>query len=718
MKKYLTTILLLFFVITVKSQSYIGFLTDNYSGVHSVISNPANIADSRFKTDINLIGASSLLGNDYISISSKELLSGDGDFDNDNRRTPKDDNNFFLNTEILGPSFMFNINDKSSVAVFTRGRILVGITDINGLLYESVSDDFEGEDYTISEGNFNVSGNSWLEVGISYAREIYNKEQHYVKGGLSLKYLRGIANSYASGDNVSVDFDADGTSPTDGSITTTGEIYYGNTNTDDIDEFESSRGSKGMGLDFGLVYEWRPDYKEYASGNVKDKNKYKLKLGVSITDIGSIKYKNAEQIGYNLNTTISESDYNSTDNDLDNVLPAFYTEISRDDFTKAVLPTALHLNADYNLKGSWYVNLNTDLSLISKTKINASRTTNLATLTPRFERKWFSFYTPISYMQHSGFQAGFGLRAGPLYLGSGSIVSLLISDKSQAADAYAGLKIPIYQSRPKDKDGDGVIDKLDDCRTVAGPVENNGCPWIDTDGDSVLDKDDKCPEIAGEVDNDGCVWKDTDGDTVLDKDDKCSKIAGEITNNGCVWKDTDGDTVLDKDDECPELAGAISNKGCPIKVKEVDTDGDTIVDSKDNCPTVIGTIANNGCPEISDTVQKELNNYAKTILFNSGKATIKTESFIVLTDIINILNKYPSAKFRIEGHTDSVGSDLLNEKLSNNRANTVMSYLIENGVESKRLRAVGYGELYPIATNTTSQGRKDNRRVEINLIKE
>jgi len=85
----------------------------------------------------------------------------------------------------------------------------------------------------------------------------------------------------------------------------------------------------------------------------------------------------------------------------------------------------------------------------------------------------------------------------------------------------------------KDTDNDGVVDSQDACPTVAGPVENKGCPWPDTDGDGVLDKDDACPNQAGPAENKGCPWPDTDGDGVLDKDDKCPNEAGPASNNGC-----------------------------------------------------------------------------------------------------------------------------------------------------------------------------------------
>ncbi|MDO6516040.1 OmpA family protein [Zobellia uliginosa] len=141
------------------------------------------------------------------------------------------------------------------------------------------------------------------------------------------------------------------------------------------------------------------------------------------------------------------------------------------------------------------------------------------------------------------------------------------------------------------------------------------------------------------------------------------------------------------------------------------------MDKDDKCPEVAGTVANAGCPEVTEEVQKQLNDYARTILFDTGKSSIKAESTSVMVDIITILKEYPTAKFTVEGHTDSVGSKKLNQSLSESRALAVKEFLVEKGIEEFRLSAVGYGEDKPIASNNTRSGRKENRRVEINLVK-
>ncbi|WOD44938.1 OmpA family protein [Hwangdonia lutea] len=259
-----------------------------------------------------------------------------------------------------------------------------------------------------------------------------------------------------------------------------------------------------------------------------------------------------------------------------------------------------------------------------------------------------------------------------------------------------------------DTDGDGIYDKDDACPDVAGLPEFDGCP--DTDGDGIQDSKDDCPNEPGLAEFNGCP--DSDGDGVPDHLDECPTVAGLKALAGCP--DADGDGVADKDDKCPNEAGPAANNGCPWP----DRDGDGVLDKDDNCPDVKGTVANNGCPEVSEAVQKTLNEYAKTILFDTGKSTIKNESAKVLSDITAILKEYTNSKFTIEGHTDSTGSAKLNQSLSEARALSVKEYLVKNGIDEFRLSALGYGKDRPIDTNKTRKGRANNRRVEINLVKE
>ncbi|MEO9662654.1 MAG: OmpA family protein, partial [Maribacter dokdonensis] len=243
MKKVVLFTFMLMASFAVKAQSYIGFLTDNYSGVNSVISNPANIADSRFKTDINLIGASGFLANDYVGVGYSDLVSSDFDYDTDALLTLSDNNNFSGNVDVLGPSFMFNVGRKSSIAIFTRARSFVTGNEFNGESIDDLDDSIdESQDFLVNEGDFFAAGHGWAEVGITYAQELMNKEEHFLKGGLSFKYLKGFGNAYVAGRNVTIDYDADGATLPDnstiGTLASTGDLIYGRADQYDVEDYD------------------------------------------------------------------------------------------------------------------------------------------------------------------------------------------------------------------------------------------------------------------------------------------------------------------------------------------------------------------------------------------------------------------------------------------------------------------------------------------------
>jgi OmpA-OmpF porin, OOP family len=265
----------------------------------------------------------------------------------------------------------------------------------------------------------------------------------------------------------------------------------------------------------------------------------------------------------------------------------------------------------------------------------------------------------------------------------------------------------IFKFGGKDTDGDGIYDKDDSCPDVAGLKAFNGCP--DADGDGIQDSKDSCPNVAGLAALNGCP--DADGDGIADKDDMCPNEKGSKANRGCP--DSDGDSVIDKDDKCPNVAGPAANGGCPWP----DTDGDGVLDKDDNCVNEAGTASNNGCPDalITDSAVQTIDMGAKSILFNSSKSSFKPGVTAKLDDIVAIMNEFPKATFAIGGHTDSTGNDKINSTLSQERADSIMNYFVSQGIDASRFTSKGYGSESPIDSNTTRDGRANNRRVEIKV---
>lgn len=263
--------------------------------------------------------------------------------------------------------------------------------------------------------------------------------------------------------------------------------------------------------------------------------------------------------------------------------------------------------------------------------------------------------------------------------------------------------IPMLEKPKVDTDMDGIIDEYDDCPLEAGLQVFQGCP--DTDSDGVPDNRDDCPVIAGLVEFSGCP--DSDGDGVKDGADECPTIAGPKEFNGCP--DTDGDGIEDRKDLCPSIAGIAAFGGCP------DTDKDGIEDSKDKCPNTYGPISNGGCPIIEAADREVLTFAMKAVQFQLGKATLVTESYGILNQIVGIMNKYPDYKLSIDGHTDNTGSAEVNRKLSESRAKACYDYLVSKGIPASRMSYQGFGPTRPIADNSTYSGRTLNRRVEFNL---
>jgi outer membrane protein OmpA-like peptidoglycan-associated protein len=270
--------------------------------------------------------------------------------------------------------------------------------------------------------------------------------------------------------------------------------------------------------------------------------------------------------------------------------------------------------------------------------------------------------------------------------------------KGHLAVADSSAQRAIANSAPdrcqgEDSDHDGIPDRVDRCpkdpEDKDGFEDADGCPDPDNDKDGLSDTRDKCPnepeDVDGFRDDDGCPDPDNDQDGVADAQDKCplepEDKDGFQDDDGCPDPDNDKDGYLDGVDKCPNEPGPAGGDGCPGKFKFI-------------------------------TVTPDRIELRQTIFFRTSRAEIMSKSYPLLDEVALALKSRPTMRVRIEGHTDSRGNRLLNTRLSQARADSVMTYLAGHGIAPERMEARGFGPDQPIETNKTAAGREKNRRVE------
>ena len=280
-------------------------------------------------------------------------------------------------------------------------------------------------------------------------------------------------------------------------------------------------------------------------------------------------------------------------------------------------------------------------------------------------------------------------------------------------EATAGLSY-LIGGKAKDSDKDGVDNDMDACPdTPAGVmVDAKGCP-MDSDGDYVFDGIDQCPgtPVGAWVDSKGCP-RDSDGDGILDGLDMCADTPlGTLVNEDGCPLDSDGDGVFDGIDQCPGTATGciVDDVGCPP-----DADGDGVCDALDQCPDSPPgqPVSAIGCPV--DATLRDITQ--DRIFFALNSAKLDPKSHLALDEVAEVLLADSSLKVEIGGHTDSSGSAAYNKKLSQQRAESVKAYEVGKGVPAAQMTAVGYGEAKPIATNKTTEGRAQNRRIDFKVL--
>ncbi len=436
------------------SQEQLGMRLENYAGVSSLALNPANNLTNPLNWDINLASAAVFLDNNYAffrNTNTIDFLKNVSKYDffsapNVEGQTPK--NAFVVDyfndkhkrfgiglINIMGPSVVFRLKEIHSVGFFINYRAIIST--------QAFSNDFSFYNYNQPGGlppftlnPFEGALISWREYGVNYAVELPTL-QGSLGLGISLRYLEGFESAFFQNSVSHQHQKFNRFSFTSDRV----NVGFGFTTSNlNKDNFNLQKNGSGFAVDLGATY--------IIFG---DRDNYLLKLGASILDLGSIRFKkNVQSHAIRVDSTAlvegtSYEHLNSLD-DLPEAAKIFSFQTLGDSTAslqqggfKVLLPTALSLQGDYSFSDNFYLNA-TLVQRIPMAGVAAERG-NLFALTPRFEHRWFAASLPFVLYNWQDFRMGAAVRLAFLVVGSDNIGSFFGHSDLAGTDLYAALKI-------------------------------------------------------------------------------------------------------------------------------------------------------------------------------------------------------------------------------------------------------------------------------------
>ncbi|GAA4435354.1 hypothetical protein GCM10023188_27320 [Pontibacter saemangeumensis] len=464
-----------------QAQHLLGSSGSNYAGTNAIFLNPSSIADAKQGFYLNLFGGHVTFANTYFHYDGagvetdliledpEGIWEGDGLFERSRIRERLDGKPKMAHfgVDLRLPSFMLKLNPRHSIGFTTRFRTALQATNVSEDIAQVIglgtdNPALQNTPFTGSEFYFNT--NAFAETGFTYAMVLLSQEKRFLKGGFTVKRLTGIYSAHLLAPDVDYQMSQNQQGESYMQVQQ-GSANFGFSRSEfDIDEeevgnafFGGNAPGSGWGVDIGFTYEHRPNYTDYQytldDGKERTdhgENKYRYRVGVALLDVGSITYKDPQQVrAYDIerqNLDLSSETFEGVD--LENIVPTLEEALKvqaserKTDFTSG-LPTALHLNFDYRITRNLFLNTAVLHSLRNKESVTMHQPSALA-VAPRLEGKRLELALPV-YLTNNYRDLNFGamLRLGSFVVGSNNLAAMLPGSKAVGPDLYMGLGISI-----------------------------------------------------------------------------------------------------------------------------------------------------------------------------------------------------------------------------------------------------------------------------------
>ncbi|MBW6461047.1 MAG: hypothetical protein K0B08_10795 [Bacteroidales bacterium] len=450
-------------------QHTIGLISGNYAGSAGTVINPSSIANSWLKADISLFSASGFVENNYFYLPAPEgtisnIITGDYTFPFFSKpygkgqrsvRTYYNDNspkNIFIQSRVTGPSAMFSLRDH----VFAVRIGARAVSSTRQVPYDIANFSYYGMDFKPQQNiyfvrqNYNMASMAWYELNLSYATVLKRSQTNHWSAGITIGPALGYSGAYITGYDTRYIVYNDSILNVELLDAELGLALSFDYEKDVAEWLNPMVRGLGWGMDIGITWQFRDrHYQKKFPGNfyIKRFEDYKFKVGVSIIDIGWIRFsKNAEKHVYdnvsNNQINTNDMEYDNIRDELDYTSELFYG--SPDASLRArrfniYLPTAFSVQMDYHTYDQIYVNA---MLIIPAWFIKpiVERPVVLA-VTPRYETRLFEIHVPLVLYDYRYPRIGFAVRLAGLTIGSDNLGGFYKGSDITGADFYISYKV-------------------------------------------------------------------------------------------------------------------------------------------------------------------------------------------------------------------------------------------------------------------------------------
>ncbi len=459
------------------AQELLGVTLSNYKGTTGLMLNPAGMTSNKVYIDINIATTNFFFQNSFLYIPKEDFIVWDifnKDYEyptygkyNRNATQYKNQNvkEGIVNLRVLGPSIMVQVG-KHAFGITTGIRYL---TTGDNFAWDIAEFGYNGIEYTplhnieFDDYNFDFNTSAWMEIGISYAYDVFKSYDQQLTAGISVKKLWGYSGAYAKTKNINyVVIDKS----TIDIINLNSEVGFSlPLDYDSTSYFMTSptfRGS-GTGIDIGVVF----TKKKNVSINkwkgrrlcAQSYDDYIYRIGVSILDIGRVKYSVNSQLHSFDNVSkywadVDTMNYTNINNLMMQLSETFYDDPEaslKSNTMKIGLPTAISLQVDFNINNNLYLG-GMWIHPIRLNMHTLRRPAQLAVV-PRYETKYFEVSIPVSLYEYQYPRIGIAARFYYFTIGTEKLGTYLGLNDMNGLDIYGSIRIGINKGSCKSKFG-------------------------------------------------------------------------------------------------------------------------------------------------------------------------------------------------------------------------------------------------------------------------